>query len=396
LGNDGSLANRVITVNGSHTIAAAITGGNNNHIVQQGGGTLTLSGANTFSGGIFIDNGTMIFSAGSDGGGAGAALALGAQSGGSDNATFTMGGNSLSTARNVDIRAGSGTRTLNFNNSSGTTNTITGTLSHAKGLAINVANSGGTALLSGVISGSGGNVLSVTGNGTLAVNNSGNTTDARWSIGSGATLAIGDSRNLGAVPGGFYSDKFTFAGGTLRATNSFDFGTNNGITIGASGGTIQVDAGNTLTVREYISDGSATGVSFFKTGAGTLFLNKSGSLDFSGTTLKVSEGVLDTWNPNGNLSSTVELGGATTSGTYKFTKSDGGVSTDRSFVANAGGGRIQVTDNDLTVTGTLGGSGTFTKEGAGRLILSGANTNTGGVTLSAGQLRLGSTTAAGT
>ena len=52
--------------------------------------------------------------------------------------------------------------------------------------------------------------------------------------------------------------------------------------------------------------------------------------------------------------------------------------------------------DDLTVSGTVGGAGGLTKIGEGRLILSGANTNSGGVTLSAGELRLNSANALGT
>jgi autotransporter-associated beta strand protein len=135
-------------------------------------------------------------------------------------------------------------------------------------------------------------------------------------------------------------------------------------------------------------------VTFTKSGAGTLFLDKTEINDFSGTTLVVSEGTLSTWNP-GLLSPTVQLGGSATTGTYRFQKTDGAGSTGVNFQMNAGGGQIDVGTDDLTVSGTVGGTGGLTKIGEGRLILSGANTNSGGVTLSAGELRLNSTNALG-
>ena len=167
---------------------------------------------------------------------------------------------------------------------------------------------------------------------------------------------------------------------------------NNGITIGAGGGTIEVDSGKTLTLKEYINDGSGTGISCNKTGAGTLFLDKSGSMDFSGTTLKVVDGTLSTWNPGGNLSSTVELGsssGSATTGTYRFQKADGGVSTGANFVVNSGGGKIDVGADALTVSGNLTGSGAFSKVGSGTLELTGTgNTHSGTTTIEAGTLKL--------
>lgn len=65
----------------------------------------------------------------------------------------------------------------------------------------------------------------------------------------------------------------------------------------------------------------------------------------------MAEGTLTTWNPNGNLTATTELGGASTTGTFRFQKTDGAVSTDRSFLVNAGGGKIDVAADGLTVTG---------------------------------------------
>ena len=270
----------VITNNNSTTVSVTQSGGNltasgaisgSGALVKTGSGTFTLSGNSTsYTGGIYIDSGTVVQSAGSMGG-SGADLALGAASGGSDNAAFTMGGDSLSTARNVDVRTGSGTRTINFANSANTTNTISGTLALNKATTFNVANSGATALLSGAVNGTGGvgtgSVFTVTGNGTLALSSVSGGTDGRWVIDNGATLAIGNLRNLGEAAGGYYINKVTLNGGTLRGTNSTSL-TNVGIQLAANS-TISVDSGVTLTNPAALG-GTAN---LTKTGAGNLVLS---------------------------------------------------------------------------------------------------------------------------
>ena len=58
---------------------------------------------------------------------------------------------------------------------------------------------------------------------------------------------------------------------------------------------------------------------------------------------------------------------------------------------------VTVTSNNLTIGGVISGSGySLTKAGAGTLTLGGANTYSGGTTLSAGQLNLNNASALGT
>jgi autotransporter-associated beta strand protein len=368
----------------SHTFSGVVSGLRG--IVKKGAGSLTLSGNNTFSGASYLVGGTTVLS-GNTGAGSGG-LFLGETSG-SDTATLALT-NGVSLSNALEVRAGS--TGLAKIVAQGGANTLSGALTGSKSFEMEAAD-GATLTVSGNISG--GNTIGIRGAGTGKVVLTGNNnTSTKFDLWSG-TLEAGAADDLGNNTGNFIGNKLYFDGGTLGATGTFTLGGANGITLGAGGGGIRVAADQTLTLQGYITDGSSTGVTFTKSGAGTLFLDKTEINDFSGTTLVVSEGTLSTWNP-GLLSSTVQLGGSATTGTYRFQKTDGAGSTGVNFQVNAGGGQIDVGTDDLTASGTVSGSGALTKIGSGRLTLSGANTNSGGVTLSAGKLRLNSTNALGT
>jgi autotransporter-associated beta strand protein len=401
LGNE--TGTRILTMadGTSHTISGVIDGLRG--IVKSGGGTLTLSGNNTFSGANYLVNGTTMVTA-NTGVGTGT-LNLGETSG-SDSATLALGGSGINMANAINVRAGSsGVKKIEAMNSTGTAS-----LGGAVGIGANAtlaANSGGALALTGAtMNFSANTILTVTnsssvtfgnqlitsgdaliakrGNGTLSLASGSNYGDMRYDL-YGGTLEVSQVGNLGDASS-FKANKVYFDGGKLRVAGTIDFGANNGITLGSNGGTIEVDSGQTLGLRGYINDIDNTGVVLTKTGAGVLLLNRGTSYDLSGTTLRVAEGVLDTWNPTGNLSATTELGGAATTGTFRFTKSDGAVTTDRNFQVNAGGGKINVAADALTVSGGISGAGAFAKEGAGTLILTGSNSVSGATSVTGGKL----------
>jgi len=70
--------------------------------------------------------------------------------------------------------------------------------------------------------------------------------------------------------------------------------------------------------------------------------------------------------------------------------------SNRTITLNAGGGTIDTNGNIATLSGIIGGPGGLTKSGAGTLVLSNANTYSGGTTLAAGTLRLENNRALGT
>ena len=401
LGNEAGVRILTMADGTAHTISGVIDGLRG--IVKGGGGSLTLSGNNTFSGANYLINGTTIVTANS---GAGTGTQNLGETWGSDSATLALGGSGITMANAINVRAGSsGTKKIEAINAAGTSTlagamdlsanttlaansggglTLTGTtLNFAANTTLTVTNSSSVSIVNQLIT-SGDALIAKRGSGTLTLANASNYGDMRYDL-YGGTLEVGQVGNLGEASA-FKANKIYFDGGKLRATGDIDFNSNNGITLGANGGTIDVDAGRTLGLRGYINDINNTGVILTKTGQGVLLLNRGTSYDLSGTTLKVAEGILDTWNPTGNLSATTELGGAATTGTFRFTKSDGAVTTDRNFLVNSGGGKIDVAVDALTVSGSISGSGTFTKEGAGSLTLTGTNSLSGSTSVAGGRL----------
>jgi fibronectin-binding autotransporter adhesin len=402
-------AGQLIAGDGNNQTFSGVISGTGT-FVKKGSGTLTLSGANSYTGQSYLVAGTTRYDVAQAAGYTGT-LNLGETSG-TDSATLAIGAGGVTLGNEINVRSGSsGTMTIAALNSTGTA-TLSGNTTLNKNTTLAATNGGSLSLTGSTMSFANLTTLTVTnsanisianqmttsgdalvekrGSGNLTLTSPGNSGDLRFDLYAGK-LQVSAAGNLGSA-GSYKGNKLYFDGGTLQATDNFTLAANNGITIGAGGGTIEVDSGKTLTVQEYINDGSATGISFFKTGAGTLFFDKSGSMDFSGTTLKIVDGTISTWNPVGNLSSTVELGstsGTATTGTYRFQKTDGAVTTGANFVVNSGGGKIDVGANALTVSGNLTGSGAFAKVGAGTLELTGSgNTHSGVTTVEAGTLKL--------
>ena len=128
--------------------------------------------------------------------------------------------------------------------------------------------------------------MTKTTSGTLTLSGA-NTYTGITTISSGL-LQISADGNLGAAPGSAVANSITLNGGTtanygLRTTASFTLNANRGITLGASGGQIQVAQNDTLTYGGIITgsgnfeDGTSVTV-----GYGTLIL--SGANNYTGTT----------------------------------------------------------------------------------------------------------------
>lgn len=404
LGNETNQVRVLTTASGTtHTISGVVAGARG--IVKSGAGTLVLSGANTFSGHSYLVDGTTLFDA-NPGAGFGAGTLYLGETNGSAGAVMALGGSGVSLGNAIEVRSGSsGAVMVDARNTSGTAS-LSGNITLGRNAGLNATAGGALSLAGTSMNFAGSTTLSVTntgavtianqlitsgdallekhGNGTVTLSNGSNYGDMRYDLYAG-TLQISQEGNLGNAST-FKANKLYLHGGTLKATETFALQSNNGITVGAEGGVFEVAASKSLELQQYINDMANVGVSLYKSGAGTLFLNRGTSYDLSGSTWKVTEGTLSTWNPGGNLTATVELGGAASTGTYNFTKTDGGVSVGNNVLINAGGGNISVTDNTLTMTGVLSGSGSFGKTGAGSLVLSGNHTHAGAATVQGGTL----------
>lgn len=170
----------------------------------------------------------------------------------------------------------------------------------------------------------------------------------------------------------FFTDGYTLQGGAIRLAD----GPNN----------FRVDPSLTGTVNSVIRGTGALN----KRDQGTLVLG--GANEYTGGTW-ISEGVLQVSADNnlGAAGTGVNFGG----GTLRVTGT-GYTGTSRAIDIGAGAG-IDIADagNVFTLNQALTGAGRITKSGAGTLALGGDNGAIGGVTLAAGTIAAGSSTALG-
>ena len=344
------------------TFAGVVSG--RGMLVKTGSGTLTLRGDNTYTGGTTVDAGTL----------QGNAASL--QGAITDNATLAFDQGSDGTFAGVMsgsgtlTKTGSGTLTLNGVNTytGGTTidaGTLQGTTASLHGAITDNAtlafDQGSDGTFAGVISGDG--TLAKTGAGTVTLSGD-NTYTGGTTIDAG-TLSISSSGNLGD-----HSGTLSFDGGTLETTTVLTSARD--ITLKAGGGTFQ-------TASHLTASGTISGAgSLTKTGSGTLTLN--GVNTYTGGTT-IDAGTL-------SISSTANLGDGSgalsfNGGTLETTKE---LTTARDIALKAGGGTLH-NALQLTLPGTISGTGSLTKTGSGTLTLSGDNTYTGGTTIAAGTLQ---------
>ena len=406
-------------------------------VVKIGTGTLTLATSSTYSGGTFVDGGTIAISTDVDLGLPSGPLTLAGGTlettasvlttrhvvlndgtGGAPDTlqvdsgtTFTLLGSVSGSAPLV--KTGTGTLTLSGSNTysggtvidSGTVAVIqdanlgktsggltlaggtleaTNSFSSARALTLNTGaggtadnvqvDSGKTLTLTGIVSGSA--PLVTNGTGTLILSGT-NTYSGGTVIGGGGTLAVASDANLGKTSGGL-----TLSGGTLEATASFSSARavtlNNGL-VGAPD-SVQVDPGATLTLTGIVS-----GTALVKIGSGTLTL--SGTNTYANYTA-INEGTLAVASDAnlGKASGYLNLTGATLETTASFSSAR---AVTLSYRNGGPADTLQVDPGTtLSLSGVVSGAAPLLKTGTGALRLSGANTYQGATTISAGTLAL--------
>ncbi len=411
-GVDLGAANRSLTIASAVTLGGAVSNG---ALTKLGNGTLTLSGANTYTGGTTVSAGTLSLGASgvlADAGAvtvAGGTLALG-----SNNETvgaFTLTSGSLT---------GNGTLTVGS-----ATFDISGTVTNSTpiaGAAVLTKAGNGTLVLAAANSYTGGTTLSagtlrlsadgaLGGSGTVTINDAStgasdvsllldastaNVTLARniavANLGSGAvtlgafsnrtggfatfsgTLSLGRDTTLtgGAVAG----DRTQFTGGISGAGN---------LTIAGSTRVLFVSAANTYTGSTTIGSGSILQLGDGSTSALSL-LPDAPSLTVNGTLSLAKNGNNETVGALSGSGTIQALAGADTltvssasNSTFSgILRSNGGTLN----LAKAGAGTLTLSGSNATIyTGT-------TNVSAGRLVFSNAVTLTGNTTV-AGVLELG-------
>ena len=358
-------SNRGITLTGGNVYLAVAAGKTMayNGVITDGAGTygfvknqsgeLVLGGTNTYDGGTYLDNGTLTVSNAAALGTAKLDLGKGAGTG-TETATLKLALAGMTFTNAIVVKTNStGVKTIQAVVDAAISGGITNDEAGDDRFNIDVA-SAKTLTISGLMSGASGGELTKLGAGTLVLSNAGNSHTKKVTVQEGV-LSISASRNLGEDPGGSYANKLTLNGGTLKVTASFALNTNYNTVIGASHGAIDVDAGVVLTNGAPIS--------------GTGALNKLGN----GTLLLVGDSTFS--GPFTNSAGTLQIGNNGTAGTLTA-----------NLVNNAA--LFWHRSDNVTYTGTIGGTGSLVKNGAGMLTLSGHSAMSGATTISNGILYL--------
>ncbi|MEG1121954.1 MAG: autotransporter outer membrane beta-barrel domain-containing protein [Citrobacter sp.] len=426
LGTGATVNNGVLAFNRSnaYTYGGAISG--TGSLQNIGSGTTTLSGANTFTGGVLVSAGKLVLT----------------------NANNSVSGSTIASGATLELNGGASSISGNIANngalifSRGAAYTFAGIIS---GTGTVNQNAGNWITLTGANTYSGGTFIG--GNGGIIVNNDNNLGAASGSItfnnGTGyfqAPSAFATSRTITVNSGatGFFSSSsgtitlaspivgagsFGVNGGTviLTGTNNTYSGTTN-----INGGTLQINDESNL------SSNAAGGITY--TGGGFLRVMSSGAL--TRNIAMNANGNFDAYNGsvitlNGTVSGGGRLyfyGGGTPGGTVLLTGNNthtggigfwtgsrvvvasdsnmgaatgllqfngGTLATTATFASGRavdlnGAGAIDVASaTTLTMNGVVSGGGRLTKANTGTLVLSGANTWTGGTTISGGTLQIG-------
>ncbi|MCX5794808.1 MAG: autotransporter domain-containing protein [Elusimicrobia bacterium] len=338
----GLTSARVLTLNAgggtfdSNGFDSTLSGGiaGTGSLTKAGAGTLFLTGINSYSGGTFINAGTLNINSAAALGSAGAALAF--------------SGGTLQTAASVVL------------GNPGTLNAGGGT----------VDTNGFSSVFLGVFGGTGGLTKAGAGIPTL----SGVNTYTGGTTISGGTLGVGTDSNLGDPSGAL-----TFNGGTLAL--SADFASGRSVSLSGNG-TIDTGVKNS-TFTGVISGGGA----LTKLGSGTLFLEDANS--YSGGTV-LSAGTINVSSASALGSGQLIFNGAATLQTLL------GITFTSSVTLNAAS-NFDMMGNTTTISGVIGGTGNLLLISSGTLALTGVNTYTGGSSVSnAGVLSINNGSALGT
>ncbi len=357
----GSGTAQTLTINTATTTLPVITGvisGSTGKLTKSGSGTLYLNNAaNTFGGAVTVSGGTLKVDK----------LAAGGSNSsiGSGSSTITLNGGILSyvgsttdtTERSITMVAGAGIS----NNGTGTISFTAASVAQtgtASARTLTLSGSNTTANTFDSILGDSGTVANIT---TLAKSGAGKWTVTGVHTYTGATAISG--------------------GGVLRVTGSGVLGGKTGSTADANNIYFTGTAANSALEFETAANlGAADQVRFRTTGGGP------GILRYVGTTTQAVGKALQCDTSFGVRLDSDSVGGAVTyNGSFTNITGNRAISLGGTGTGN----------NTIQSAIANNGTGTLTKDGIGKWILTGTNTYSGGTTLAGGTLVLGNAAALG-
>jgi autotransporter-associated beta strand protein len=328
-------------------------GGATGGLSKIGGGTMTLTAAQTYTGPTSVTGGTLAVAGGSLTNSAAATVTTAGITLSSGSIAFNGGlnGNTGNPSSNVFINLTGGT----FSTSSLSMGRSSTTISNptqgntTSGLYIN----GATASVTGALS--------------VGLNNSGTNSTASARIDSGSLTV--DGAVLIAVASPDRWSVMDVNGGTFTSTN---VATGVQIGSGQNGSVAFLVRNGTATVERFLlqQPAASTETSLLNVSGGTLYIGSGGIVGNNNSGVGILDVQLGTATLGAKASWNTSLG-ATLNGTTTIKAAD---AADAPF--------------DIGISGVLVGTGGLDKTGGGKLTLSGINTYTGNTTVSAGILEV--------
>jgi fibronectin-binding autotransporter adhesin len=403
LGTGAVVDNGALVFNRSDNITVANLVSGTGTLMQAGGGTLTLTADNTYSGLTTAGGGGLALGNGGTTGSVAGNIAVTSALAFDRSNTLTYGG--VLSGTGIVVQLGTGTTVLTG------TNTNTGALQIAHG-TLQLGNGGTTGSIASTT------VFDLS---NLAFDRSDTVTFAANISGAGGNVAqIGTGKTI-LTGTNSYTGTTTISAGTLQIGNGGTSGTLGSGAVVDNGALVFNRSDNVLVASAISGSGTLTqagtgvvgltGANTYSGGttisAGTLQVGNAGTSGTLGTGPVVDNAMLifnrtDSYTFGGAISGTGSLGQAGTgttiltgAGTYtggtiiaagRLQLGNGG--TTGSIVGNvADGGTFAINRSDaVTFAGVISGPGAFNQAGTGSTILTAANTYTGGTAVNAGAL----------